>query len=98
LQEARENGQPFPELYASGVRYEREPQKRERWQLPRETMSARVGDCEDLAAGWRVPELWEQGERAAAVFIKRINPRLRHIMVRRADGTLEDPSARLGMR
>ena len=83
-------------LFASGVRYEREPRGRERWQTAEETLGLGTGDCEDLVA-WRVAELWAAGERAEPkVYSPR--PGLLHCVVRRADGTIECPSTRLGMR
>lgn len=91
------DGHPYPLLYESGVVYEREPPGSEVWQSVRATNSLRSGDCEDLAAGYRVPELWLLGETAARPIVKRISARLRHILVERGDGTIEDPSLILGM-
>lgn len=89
-------GQPYPLLYESGVVYEREPRGSEVWQAPYHAMGTRVADCEDLAC-WRAAELWALGETQARPTVKRISPRLRHILVRRWDGTIEDPSLILGM-
>lgn len=96
LREAREIGRPLPLLYKAGVRYSREAAGKEEWQLPTTTLRKGFGDCEDLAA-WRTAELWMLGESGARMFLKRVNPRLRHIQVLRADGTIEDPSKKLGM-
>ena len=98
LRDAAKAGRPLPELYKSGVRYQREAAGKENWQLPSQTLSRGVGDCEDLAAGWRVPELWLAGETTARPVVVKESPQLRHIQVRRADGSIEDPSALLGMR
>lgn len=97
MREARANGRPIPELYKTKIRYQREAPGKENWQLPTQTLSRLAGDCEDLAAGYRVPELWLAGETGAMVFLKRVNTNLRHIQVMRADGSIEDPSALLGM-
>lgn len=97
LYNAAREGMPYPDLYRSGVRYTREPPGSEVWQIPRGTFASLQGDCEDLCAGWRVPQLWLYGETKARPYVKRINPRLRHILVERADGTIEDPSICLGM-
>lgn len=97
LFEAVTEGRPIPQLYGSGVRYVREPEGSEVWQSARLTWGLKAGDCEDLAGGWRVPELWSLGETGARPFVKRISPRLRHILVQRADGSFEDPSLILGM-
>jgi len=86
-----------PPLYGGRVRYMREPVGRERWQTAYETYQRGAGDCEDLAA-YRVAELHRAGERKATIIVKVVGPNLMHIMVRRANGAIEDPSARLGMR
>lgn len=93
----------LPDLYQSGMRYQREDYESvhpEDWRDPRAMMRAGGGDCEDLAA-WRCADLLRAGERARPVFVER--PRLKgggrlfHILVQRADGSLEDPSRILGM-
>ena len=96
LNAARE-GMPYPDLYKSGVRYTREPPGSEVWQIPRGSFASLQADCEDLCAGWRVPQLWLWGETAARPYVRRISARLRHILVERADGSIEDPSLCLGM-
>jgi hypothetical protein len=92
---AAREGRPIPPIYASGVRYDRRDPN-ERWQLPSETLGRRRGDCEDLAA-WRAAELLLRGERAS-VGVRRTGPRVLHAIVVRANGSVEDPSKRLGMR
>lgn len=96
--ESQLSSQPFPPLYESGVRYQREPRGQENWQTCKETMRLRTGDCEDLAA-WRAAELRVSGaDTAALAVIMRVRPGLIHCLVRRGNGVLEDPSKRLGMR
>lgn len=86
-----------PGLYQSGVRYRRERQGREKWQTIPILYHVGFGDCEDLTAA-RVAELIvRHGERAQPE-VRRIGPRLWHVLVLRASGLTEDPSARLGMR
>lgn len=91
---------PLPPLYASGVRYRREPRRSdggrlEDWMTPHEVASQQTGDCEDLAV-WRASELRILGERAfAKAFESTIGW---HIKVVRGDGSVEDPSVKLGMR
>lgn len=87
----------YPSLYASGVRYQREPAGEEDWQTVSVTYRRKTGDCEDLAA-WRAAELVVSGEdtKARAV-LKRIRPGLIHCIVRRGNGQYEDPSKLLGM-
>lgn len=90
----------IPPLYRSGVRYQREDAGKEEFQDIYSILAAKVGDCEDLAS-WRVAELQEAGENASIRIKWRENPdtgkRLFHIQVRRADGSIEDPSRLLGM-
>jgi len=97
LREASLRGRPYPLLYQSGVKYTREPPGSEVWQIPRGSYASRQADCEDLAGGWRTPELWLLGETLARPVVKRVSSSLRHILVRRADGSIEDPSLILGM-
>lgn len=90
-----------PALYSSGVRYQPEPLGQENWQDVATTLGRRVGDCEDLAT-WRAAELRvREGIPARAVFRSRFLPvpklTLYHILVQYPDGTIEDPSKRLGM-
>lgn len=100
-----------PDLYASGVRYENEPN----WKFQGESVEEFAlipiiiargwGDCDDLGP-WRCAELVKSGERAT-IRIQWQRPilpdgskgrKLFHIVVRRGDGkTIEDPSAKLGM-
>jgi hypothetical protein len=95
LADMRADPGKYPALYQSGFRYRREPPGSEIWQPVSQVAQSRSGDCEDLAA-YRVAELRKAGERATARVI-RVNPELRHVMVVRADGRLEDPSRVLGM-
>jgi hypothetical protein len=90
-----------PHLYESGVRYRREEHATlpgvERVQTPEETYAMGYGDCDDLAP-------WLAASRV--VFDGRDDARPRaiespgvgyHVVVRYGDGSIEDPSARLGM-
>lgn len=90
-------GDRFPSIYRSGIRYRREPAGQERWQTARALLQSGFGDCEDLAA-YHVAWLWSRGERKARPIVRKIRPGLEHALVRRADGRIEDPSARLGMK
>ena len=86
-----------PPLYRSKVRYRQE--KTESFQDALCVYRQGWGDCSNLAA-WRAGELLLSGELAA------IHVRWReyddgqrgyHVLVRRADGVIEDPSRLLGM-
>jgi hypothetical protein len=87
-----------PRLYESGVVYVREPDDRDNWQdIPR-TIALRNGDCEDLCA-WRVAELRAAGELAEFELRHFLigHATVYHVLVRHADGGIEDPSRALGM-
>lgn len=92
----------LPTLYASGVRYEREILCThngvtgicEEWWTVAELMKRGSGDCEDLSSAL-ASEYILNGEQARAR-AKRSSCGW-HIQVHRADGTIEDPSAKLGM-
>lgn len=89
-----------PLLYESGVRYRREPPGHDKWVAVPVVLQRRYGDCEDLAS-WRAAELAVHGERAKA-FPKHVRTysdgsKLFHIVVRRGNGRVEDPSRLLGM-
>lgn len=88
----------FPRLYASGVRYRRErPEERESWRTIPVVLAEGHGDCEDLAS-WRAAELRVSGEDPQArPFIYRTRSGSYHVVVRRGDGEVEDPSRLLGM-
>jgi hypothetical protein len=96
LRTRRIGGQPIPPLYAAGVHYEREPDGREWWQTVADNVIEREGDCEDLACH-RAADLVVYEREPARAVAKRTGAHLYHAVVQRADGTIEDPSARLGM-
>jgi hypothetical protein len=89
----------LPGLYASGVRYREEPG--EDWRDAIEVLARGAGDCEDLAC-YRAAELQISGEAGACAIPVEVGragaERQFHIVVRRANGRIEDPSAVLGMR
>lgn len=78
-----------PRLYKSGLVYRRE-RGSETWQAIPAALRSKMVDCDDAAA-YRAGELLHQGERAKVV-IYRTGPRAYHAVVRRADGSIEDPS------
>jgi len=89
-----------PPLYQSGVRYADQTLGDDKWRdIPR-LLSIGEGACEDLAS-WRCAELHLIGERRAYIDVDtypvpdgRI---VYHVVVVRASGAREDPSAMLGM-
>lgn len=89
-----------PSLYTSGVRFRREHKRwrdvgEERFVLPSLVLLQGGGDCDDLVV-WRCAELRLAGIDARAVLVRQ-SPTLDHLVVGLPDGTLEDPSATLGM-
>lgn len=90
------NAGRIPPLYSGRIRYQREPEGREDWQTAIETARLGTADCEDLC-GYRLGELFLAGETKARARVVAITPTLRHVLVMRGDGRLEDPSRRLGM-
>ena len=86
----------FPSLYSSGIRYKAETG--EVWKPAGRLLADKLGDCEDLAA-YRAAELRKSGrDPAARVGIVRSGRRVYHAIVERGDGSIEDPSKRLGMK
>lgn len=88
----------LPPLYRSGIRYQQEPNHgsgNEDFKLPNVTYADKWGDCDDLVI-YRVWELLCQGEQASCRAVWQDNAV--HVLVRRANGALEDPSILLGAR
>ena len=91
-------GEDFPSVYDIGTYYRREEPGTEEWATAAKMLRDPESgyDCEDLAcyqvAYYRVV----RGEPARPV-LKR-SPSGWHVLLRRSDGLLEDPSIRLGMR
>jgi hypothetical protein len=92
----------LPPLYKSGIVYARETTaggipghpKTENWQTYPAMLKSGVADCEDLSSVL-VGQLREAGEPANIRLTKKRN--VWHVTVRRADGSVEDPSRKLGM-
>lgn len=79
-------------LYETQIRYQRPKPGIEKLQTSGETRAAGHGDCDRLVVD-RVAELRERrGEEGACAYVYQTGPTTWHAVVRRADGTLEDPS------
>jgi hypothetical protein len=83
----------LPPLYQSGVVYGPEPNRGsgvEDFSDPWTCYHRKCGDCDDLVI-WRIAELLFSGERVPRPQVRRAGVRM-HVLVRRANGQLEDPS------
>ncbi len=85
----------LPDIYKTKVYYKSEPPGEERWLTYPVLLSTGFGDCEDLACA-RVGKLRQMGEKKAKPHLYH-KGNLWHVMLKRADGSIEDPSAALGM-
>lgn len=91
-----------PNVYESGIRYEEEPagQPYEDFATVPVILARGWADCDDLCC-WRISELRNAGENAKVRLKWQYDPlrgaRMYHVLVRRANGQVEDPSKRLGM-
>ncbi|HXJ69889.1 MAG TPA: hypothetical protein VNM39_13345 [Verrucomicrobiae bacterium] len=86
----------LPPLYQSGIRFALPADHgsgNENFQLPNVTFKNKKGDCDQLVI-YRIWELLCQGERATCRAVWQDNAV--HVLVRRANGVLEDPSILLG--
>ena len=87
---------PVPPLFMSGVRYAVD----NRWLDVGACRKQGKADCKSLVA-WRVAELRLAGEHASPRVIRQRERKdgraMWHVLVRRGNGTLEDPSRILGM-
>lgn len=88
----------LPPLYQSGIRFRPEPDHgsgNEDFALPNVCFKRKWGDCDDLVI-YRIWELRCHGELATCQAIWQDSAV--HVLVRRANGKLEDPSILLGAR
>jgi hypothetical protein len=89
----------LPDIYRSGVRYQREKRlpdgvSREQWLTVPIIVRRGFGDCEDLGC-YLAAQARLKGIDAHA--IAKQNPIGWHIVVQYPDGSIEDPSRKLGM-
>lgn len=96
---ARREVHLVPRLYQSGVKYLRQNPRACEFRQPLDVYKRGGGDCKQLAL-WRIAELRELDGENATPRVMWMNEKVgleAHALVRRADGTLEDPSLLLGM-
>jgi hypothetical protein len=84
-------------IKAGRVRWKPEPPGDEHFDLPSTVLARGWGDCDDLAP-WHAASLRASGvdPRARAV-VKKSGPARWHALVKRGDGSIEDPSVAAGM-
>ena len=80
-----------------GIRWRPEPPGDEHFDHAKEVLKRGWGDCDDLAP-WQAASLRHSGEDPGArAIVTRSGPSRWHAVVRRGDGSIDDPSARAGM-
>lgn len=98
LRHARRMKRSYRPLYEA-VCYQREGAGQEVWQSTAALYLRKVGDCEDLTCA-RVAERLAVGDACRPGLKKQVRPNgsiLYHVVIGNPDGTVEDPSASLGM-
>jgi hypothetical protein len=83
-------GAGYPSLYASNVRYRREPRGQEDWKTADRVFDDGYADCEDLSAV-RAAELRRAGDPAMVLVVPTQRGKF-HAVVLRGNGEIEDPS------
>lgn len=84
-------------IKAGKVVWKPEPPGDEHFDLPGTIIGRGWGDCDDLAP-WHAASLRAAGiDPKARAFVKKSGPRRWHALVRRGDGSIEDPSLAAGM-
>lgn len=79
------------------VRWRPEPPGQEHFDHLGEVLRRGAGDCDDLAP-WHAASLRHTGiDPGAEAIVKRSGPKSWHAVVRRSDGSIDDPSKWLGM-
>lgn len=85
------------QIKARRVRWHPEPPGDEHFDLPTTVIARGHGDCDDLAP-WHAGSLRAGGvDPGARAIVRRSGPKRWHAIVRRSDGSIEDPSAAAGM-
>jgi len=81
----------------NAVRWKPEPPGDEHFDHAKVVLGRGWGDCDDLAP-WHAASLRATGEdRGAKAFVKKSGPTRWHAVVRRSDGSVDDPSREAGM-
>ncbi len=87
----------FEDGLREGVRWKPEPPGEEHFDHAGVVLRRKWGDCDDLAP-WLAASLRHSGEDPDAVaIVKRSGPKRWHAIVKRGDGSIDDPSRAAGM-
>jgi hypothetical protein len=87
----------FDEGVKAGVRWKPEPPGAEHFDHAGTVLQRKWGDCDDLAP-WHAASLRATGEDPdATAIVRRSGPKRWHAIVRRGDGSIDDPSRTAGM-
>jgi hypothetical protein len=92
-----EGAPTFDRALIRGVKWRPEPPGAEHFDHLKTVNARGWGDCDDLAP-YHAASLRHTGEdEGAHAIVKRSGPKTWHAVVRRSDGSIDDPSARAGM-
>lgn len=87
----------FTEGLKEGIRWKPEPPGAEHFDHAGVVLGRKWGDCDDLAP-WHAASLRHTGEDPEAeAVVRRSGPKRWHAVVRRGDGSIDDPSREAGM-
>jgi hypothetical protein len=87
----------FTDGLKEGIRWKPEPPGAEHFDHAGVVLGRKWGDCDDLAP-WQAASLRHTGEDPDAVaVVKKSGPKRWHAVVRRGDGSIDDPSRAAGM-
>jgi len=93
----RSGAAPLFRQAVNQVRWKPEPPGEEHFDHAGVVMRRKWGDCDDLAP-WHAASLRVSGEdRGARAVVRRSGPKRWHCVVRRSDGSVDDPSREAGM-
>jgi hypothetical protein len=82
---------------ADGIKWKPEPPGDEHFDLPSTVMQRGNGDCDDLAPYWAGTLRATGKDPKARAIVKKSGPTRWHAIVRRGDGSIDDPSKAAGM-
>lgn len=87
----------FDRALKYGIKWRPEPPGAEHFDHAATVLARKWGDCDDLAP-WHAASLRESGtDPGATAIVRRSGPQRWHAVVRRSDGSIDDPSKRAGM-